>query len=98
MCQPRSHLNSASRYKDFKAGVVLVGLPKEEFAYQECSKLLTEVESEIECAAFCLNEPEDSCVSFYFNRASKECLLVLYTDATINMGDAQGWKKFIAKK
>ena len=43
-------------------------------------------------------EPKEWCVSFYFNAASRECRLVLYTDATVNMGDGGGWKKFVMMK
>ena len=99
VCQPRSQLSTADRYKNVEVGSIPVGLRMEEFADGDgCSKLLTEVESKIKCAAFCNTDPNDSCVSFYFNRARKECRLVLYTDATIDMGDARGWKKFITKK
>ena len=50
--------------------------------------------SELDCARVCNNE---WCVSFYFNDAKKECRLVLYTDATIDIGDARGWMKFVLK-
>ena len=97
MCQPRSNRSSTNRYTDFQAVAIPTGLPEEEFAEAGgCSKLLTNVESEIECAALCSGN--DSCVSFYFNKAKRECRLVLFTDATIDMGDARGWMKFVTKK
>ena len=98
MCQPKPLSTSAVRMRHFEAVSIPVGLLDVEFAAQECSKLLTEVKSKIECAVLCSNEPRDSCVSFYFSEARKQCRLVLYTDATINMGDARGWMKFVMKK
>ena len=63
-----------------------------------CSKIVANVESEISCAVLCSSEPKEWCISFYFNAASRECRLVLYTDATVNMGDARGWRKFAMMK
>ena len=57
--------------------------------------MVTNTEVALDCAVLCSSEPKEWCVSFYFNAASRECRLVLYTDATVNMGDAQGWKKFV---
>ena len=56
------------------------------------------VESELSCAALCITEPKEGCVSFYFNAESRECRLVLFTDAAVNMGDGQGWRKFVMTK
>ena len=98
MCQPRSLPSSAARVRDFKEVAIPVGLPDVEFADGGCSKVITNVESEISCAVLCSSEPKEWCISFYFNAASRECRLVLYTDATVNMGDAQGWKKFVMTK
>ena len=99
MCQPRPQPSSADRCRNFEPSPIPVGLPKEEFAHGACSKeILREVGLEVNCAKFCYREPAGSCVAFYFNKAKKECRLVLYTDATINMVDARGWKKFILKK
>ena len=98
MCMPKQQPSPAERCRNFEAVSLRVGLTEEEFAAGGCSKLLTAVESKIECAALCSSEAKDSCVAFYFGKAKKECLLVLYTDATIDMGDARGWKKFIVKK
>ena len=60
--------------------------------------MITNVESEMSCAVLCSSEPKEWCGSFYFNAVSRECRLVLYTDATVNMGDGQGWKKFVMMK
>ena len=75
-----------------------VGLTSAEFAENGgCSRLVAEKRSELECGRACGEEPMDSCVSFYFHEARRQCRLVLYTDATIDMSDAQGWKKFVKK-
>ena len=90
---------SAVQCRDLELDFIPVGLPPEGFAENDgCSKLMDGIEVEIDCAVLCHNEPKDSCVTFYFNKARKECRLVLYTDATIDMGNARGWKKFIVKK
>ena len=96
MCQPKP--NTADRCKDFQPVVIPIGLAADEFAEYGCLKLLTSVKLDTTCAAFCYNEPRDSCVAFYFSKERKECRLVLFTDATINMGKARGWKKFTTKK
>ena len=94
MCQPRSLPSYAAPSRDFKAVAIPVGLPNEEFADGGgCSKIITNVEI-VECSVLCVIEPKECCVSFYFNAARRECRLVLYTDATLNMGDGHGWKKF----
>ena len=99
VCQPRIQLSSAGQCKSFKPVSVPVGLAVDEFAEGDgCSKLISNIEVILDCAVFCHIEPKESCVSFYFNEAKKECRMVLYTDATINMGNAQGWKKFILNK
>ena len=97
MCQPRS-LPSAITGKNFDLVAIPVGLPSVEFADGgECSKMITGIEF-IECSILCVVEPKDWCVSFYFNEAKKECRLLIYTDATVNMGDARGWKKYAMRK
>ena len=89
MCQPRSLPSSAARVRDFKAVAIPVGLPDVEFAVGgECSKKITNVESEMSCARHCSSEPKEGCVSFYFNAASRECRLVLYTDA-----NSEHWRR-----
>ena len=80
MCQPKSLPSSASRSVKFQIDFVYIGLPAEYFAQSGgCSKNLTDVSSEIECARICMSEPMETCVAIYFNEASKECRLVLST-------------------
>ena len=75
-----------------------VGLPEQDFAEDEgCSKLMANIQVALDCAVLCRIEAKGSCVSFYFNKERKVCRLVLYPDATVNMGDARGWKKFVMK-
>lgn len=94
MCQPRSQ-PSLLRNRIYHPVPIPVGLPPEEYAQGGWWKLSTGVSSKMRCAFLCSSEPNDSCVSFYFNKASKHCRLVLYTDGTFNMGSAAGWQKFV---
>ena len=61
-------------------------------------KMIPDIETDLECARICSLEPKEWCVSFYFNKEKRECRLVLYTDATVNMGAARGWRKFVMRK
>lgn len=89
----------AIRSGDFKAVTIPTGLESRQYAdCGECVKLIPSVSTVLRCAAFCSGEPKEWCVSFYFHKARRECRLVLYTDATVNMGDAEGWRKFVMKK
>ena len=74
-------------------------MPKEGFAEHEgCSRLSTNIEVVLDCTVICHIEQKESCVSFYFNNARKECRVLLFADATMKIGDARGWKKFVVKK
>ena len=99
MCQPRALRSSAARAAGFRAVAIPAGLSAKDFAEQGgCSKLITHTVSKTKCAALCMSEPREACVAFYFNKDRKECRLVLYTDATIDMGSGQGWQKFVKKQ
>lgn len=66
-----------------------------EFAEQEgCSKVVPRIEAALDCSVLCVSEPREACVAIYFNQGRKECRLILFTDATVDMGDARGWRKF----
>lgn len=99
MCQPRSPPASDSRSHTFEVVSIPVGLTIQQYADGDgCSKLvMRRILSRLECALVCSVEHQDWCVAFYFNEAEQECRLVLYTDATIDMGDAIDWEKFIKK-
>lgn len=98
MCQPRPQPSSVVLQKHFEEVSISVGLSGDDFAQAGCSKLVVDVPFDIECALFCCIEQQDWCVSFYFNQEKKECVLVLYSDAMINVGTAGGWRKFVVKK
>ena len=96
VCQPKSLSSSVTRFAGFRAVSIPVGLPANSFAEGGgCAKLRTKVSSKVECARVCMFEPMETCVAIYFNEASKKCRLVLFTDATVDMGAARGWKKFV---
>ena len=98
MCMPRPELISTVLGKDFEAVSISDQLRPEEFAqYKGCSKLIVNIALAIDCAVLCHPEPMDLCVSFYFSETRKECRLVLYTDATINIGVAWRWMKLKKK-
>ena len=99
LCQVRSLPVSTARNAIFKETLVPAGLTATEFAEGGgCSKLIREVRSELECTVLCLSEPKEWCMSLYFNKAKKECHVILYTDATLDVGDVAGWRKFVALK
>lgn len=95
VCQPRPE--RTLRVKRFQLTTIPTGLASVEYAQAGgCTKLLTGVETKMQCADICSKEKTDMCASFYYHQAKKECRLVLYTDATVNMGNAEGLEKFIA--
>ena len=67
------------------------------FALGACSKQIAKVNF-VECSALCVIEHPAWCVAFYHNEEKKECRLMLYTDATIDVGDVSGWKKFVMRQ
>lgn len=96
MCQKRSLPNSGSRIKSFEVVPIPVGLPFKDFAENGgCSERMQDVDSVVYCSFLCVIDADDWCVAFYFNKAKKECRLVLYTDATVDMGSGEGWVKFV---
>lgn len=94
MCQPRSQ-PSLHRERTYRSVSTPVGLPAEEYARKGCWKLVLEVKSKMHCAFLCSSESNDWCVSFYFNKAAKECALVLYTDATSDLLEPAAWEKMV---
>lgn len=84
MCQPKALPTSAARTAEFRPASIPAGLPAEEFAEQEAA---------LDCSVLCVSEPREACVAIYFNQGRKECRLLLFTDATVDMGDARGWRK-----
>lgn len=98
VCQPRLQLNSITRMKHFEGVSIPVGLPSTSYADTWAgTRLVRQVTSKIKCAQLCAVETKDWCVSFYFNQERRQCRLVLYTDRSLNMGSALGWKKFVLK-
>lgn len=99
MCQPCPTTNTDVFHRMFEQIVIPYGLSEAEFSENDgCFRLLVDVTSKLECARFCSIEQPGWCVSFYFNQKKKECLLVLYTDAKINVDSPGDWRKFVAKK
>ena len=98
LCQPRSLPTSVARVRGFEAVPIPVGLPEEEFAEGGgCAKLIADVKSSVSCGVLCGSKSNAECVSFYFNKERQECRLQLYTDATVQMNGARGWKKFVKR-
>lgn len=95
VCQLRSVSSTEKRVRSFKVITIQDGLPEAAYAEQNgCSKKVLNVSVVQDCILRCIREPKEVCVAFYFNAVKKECLLVLYQDATMNLGDANSWKKF----
>ena len=95
VCQPRLVPRSASRSTSFKPTPIPVGLPDDAFARNGCTKEVMNIDGLLDCMVLCNSEEKDWCVAIYFNEAKKICRQVQYTDATIDMGDAHGWVKFV---
>lgn len=101
MCQMRSESNAAGdRGRIYQRTSILVGLSSVEYGkISGCMTVLSKVSSRIECAMHCNREKSKGwCVSFYFNKGNAECRLLLYTDSNTDMGDGQGWEKFVHLK
>ena len=105
MCQPRPPLSSAPRIRNFDVVALPRGLAKEEYTLQGCalghSKLrIRKVPSALKCGTYCNMEPNDACVSFYYNKANRQCILVFFTDGTYNIeskNDNEMWRKYLRK-
>lgn len=96
MCQPLTSREGENKY--FYSVSIATGLPADSYTQNGgCTKFVN-VNSVIECARICSSEPDNRCVSFYFNVANKRCRLVLYTDAKMDKGIARDWMKFNAKQ
>lgn len=93
MCQQRSVPNSAKRVSNYEITSIPVGLHVYDYAHGPCTRLISAIVSRIQCATLCNNEPGDWCVAFYFNQGTKECQIVLYTDANVYKSDAKDWIK-----
>lgn len=99
MCQPRPTPSTSARAVRFQTASIPSGLASVEFADANgCSQLLRGVATKFKCAILCASEPDGWCVSFYFHKAKQECRLVLFTDATINLGSENGWIKVVLKR
>lgn len=99
MCQQRLQSSSSERAIHYATSTIPVGLAANEYAENDgCSRLVTKVRSRIECSVFCSSEPDDWCVAFYFSETKEQCHLVLYTDANLDKGSAEGWVKFVRKR
>ena len=94
LCQPRSQSPSASF---FEMEVIPVGLSSVEFAEGGgCAQPARLAESAIDCAAMCKAETKGWCVAVYFHEQRRECVSVLYTDATVRLSpDDGGWRKLV---
>lgn len=94
ICQPAILQDPHLIDRHFKMTNVFVSSNAEAFAAGACTTNLS-AESRRQCAFRCLQEV--TCVSFYFNKNRAECLLQLFTDAQIDVGDENGWTKFVVQ-
>lgn len=98
MCQPRAQPSAAVRSSNFEASAIInTGLVQDFADGGGCSRTVSGVGSKLECAAACGSDPGDWCAAFYFNKATRQCLLVMYTNANIDVGDASAWVKMTKK-
>ena len=70
----------------------------------DCTETLLNVESVIVCAAKCFNFQNEvynkgaDCKAFYYQEATKKCLVLKFYDRKLGLTSAQGWKKFVNKR
>lgn len=102
MCQPRQGLSASWKTKRSnvfeQVPVPVYGLPDYYAGQGGCTRNITEIETVTECSLECSGEELAWCVAFYHHAATQLCMLVLYTDQAINVGNGVGWKKFVIKK
>lgn len=97
VCQPKAQPTSVVFAATFQEVSIPSGLSAVNYADKDgCYKLVMEVDF-VQCSVLCVIEAKKWCVSFYHNNVNKECRLILYTDATVNVGDVQGWRKVVRK-
>lgn len=98
MCQSRPRATAVALQKYFKEVSIPIEPSPDDYAENGCFKPLVDITSYVKCAKLCSTEKPGWCVSFYFNKREKKCVLVLYTDAIIYPGPPEGWRKFVPKK
>ena len=95
---PRTSPSKTVRALRFQKVDIPTGLSKNEYAENGgCSELHKNVRSKLRCALLCGRQSDDWCVSFYYNKAKQECRLILYTDATVDVGSTENWIKVVVK-
>ena len=94
ICQPRS---VTAPHASFEAETIPAGLSGSQLADGPCTKVQPAV-TVIECAALCFAEQTGWCAAIYFHGKRRQCIFVLYTDATLSLSpDDGGWKKFVLR-
>lgn len=92
ICQPNTEI--APIELQYTITNVFVSSTPDDFGFGACTKTII-VESDLECGRACFSEGRGDCASFYFHRERLECILMLFTDARLDLGNAAGWVKFI---
>lgn len=94
VCQPSARAISVFRLNDYKPVSIPVESNSLEYAALGCTKLLT-VSSQLDCGRRCNCYPAGACLGFYIHKETMQCRLLLHMDAKVNMGNAEGWIKFM---
>lgn len=93
LCQPRQ-AREDFREALFKQATISYGEKEEFYSNQQCDHEILDVKSSVVCAAMCHQQKDAWCVSFYFSKAQRRCLLVLFADANVKRSSEEGWVKF----
>ena len=96
MCQPRSTVPEPQyRFHSYGvAGSFPINLTPVQFADAPCSQRIEGVRSILDCAHRCSEVVHDWCIAFYYNKVTKLCQTVYYTEAAINVGNGTNWQKY----
>ena len=93
ICQPGSV--SSQDQQHFTKTDMFFSTDKDNYTNGTCQKNFTEV-TKLECAARCLQEAP--CKGFYFHQRRSDCILVLFTNAKLDLEDGNGWERFVVEK
>lgn len=96
VCQPRSATPPLAKFEMEPIPTDFYGIF---FAHSPCTLPMVSAKSIIHCVALCNAQSKGWCVAVYFHEIKKQCLGVLFTDASVKLtpNDGTGWKKFVRR-
>lgn len=91
VCYPKRRLSS------FGSRFVLTTDYTAAYTKAPCMKK-SSTSSQLHCARQCQQGKFGYCVSFYFNKTTRTCILVFFDDANIKLENHEEWRKFVLAK